>query len=459
MKHFIHLAVAGLIAVFAFVLHATIMSDTVGKSVTTYRLYVMKLLQPSVPDSTWLPLWPAVGDPCLTMTNLSVDPLRTCLKARVAIQTAILLQAGCASWQNRSQACTLIARIVQGLAYNVTTPTATYTAGKNLAVGANPLNKDHNPMDYVSRALANAPLLMHNAYRASVSENNYSVITGAVYILVPLFTFLNMLGQVLHYWDKDPSLLSWIQIRPSTVITSLAFIVVFSVYMGIYTEMQPITTVLLVPPFVYLLWFDMMLPSLEHRPFIHPSVFAVLFSSVTLLALLDCGVQNYRFIMIELLKAAGVGQLFMGLLWYFMGYWEKLDKDKALVSMYRTKGAHLSVVLTASVLAFTPLLAWMAPYDLSFDLPFLSLSPLLFVSLTAAGIFCMHFLGASWRDEGVACFFNMLLLSFVAIIVLVHFTDYASVTGADSSTSRWIQNTIQYSLGQDAVMGLGLPSA
>jgi len=456
MKHFIHLALTGLLAVFGFVMHSAIMSDAVGKSVTTYRLYVMKLLQPSVPDSVWQPLWPPVGDACLTMTNLSQEPTRACLNRRVAIQTAILTQAGCAAWQNRSQACTLIARIVQGLAYNVTGPGGTFQAGKNLALGANPLNKDHNPIDYVSRALASAPLLMHNAYRASVSENNYSVITGAVYILIPLFAFLNMLGQVLHYWDKDPSLLSWVQVRPSTLVTALTLVVVFSVYMAIYTEMQPITAVLLVPPFVFLLWFDTMLPALEHRPFIHPAVFAVLFSSVTLLALLDCGVQNYRFLMIELLKTAGVGQLFMGLLWYFMGYWEKLDKDKSLATLYRTKGAYLSVVLTATVLGFTPLLAWMAPYDLSFELPFLSIAPVIFVALTATGIFCTHFLGASWRDEGVACFFNVLLFVFVVVFVLIHFTDYATVAAADSSTSRWIQSTIQYSLGQDAVMGLGL---
>lgn len=459
MKHFIHLFGALIVAVLAISNHSSIVSDAVAKAVTTHRLYVMKLMQPSVLESAWQTLWPAATDPCLTMTNLSQEASGACLQRRVGIRNTILTQAGCASWQNRSQACTLISRVVQGLAFNVTNASPPYVAGRNLAVGANPLYRDHNPQEYISRTLANAPLLMHNAYRASVSENNYAILPSAVHLLLPIFAVLNMIGQVLHYAERDAMFMPSLPVRISTIIYALAFIVLFSVYMALYTEMQPITAVILVPPFVFFLWFDFMLPSLDHRPFVHPAVFGVVYPTVTLLALLSNGVQNYRFIMIELLKAAGVGQVYMGIIWYFMGLWEKVEKRKDTVALYRTKGAYLSVVLAMAVLALTPGLTWLSPYDFSFDSPFLAIAPLVFVVLAVTGLVGTKFMGSSWHDEGVSCFFNFIFVGFVIIFVMINYVDVTSISGADSSTSRWIQTSIQFQLGQDSLLGPGLPSS
>jgi hypothetical protein len=475
---FTHLTLSIILAVLAIILHSTITGDGIASAITSFRTYVLVNLYKDT-GTDWQKLWFTPGDPCQAMTNLTAEPSRACLATRLKLQTTILTASGCAAITSpeyaslpgtaRSQSCTLIARLVAGLAYNATNPTTpsmTYVAGKNLVDGANPLATSDRPWEYLNTALTvGARYLMHNPFQASVLANSYSVQASAIHLQVSLAILCNMIMLFLKPWEDKPDFLPSLPLRLSTCATFTFLLVTLLVYFLQYTGMRTLTVIVYVPALVQLVWYDMMLPPSTSRPFLHPAMFTVIYVSVTILALLYSGVANNTWLVIEALKAAGVAQMYMGLCWYYLGLWEKQAithvqaEDKTLdgvASLYRTKGALLSVVLSTVVMALVPFFTWLAPYNYNNGAPFMSTMPVILVVVSIASLWVMNASAGVRRVDGVLSVFCALIVVYGFALAMVSFTEFLSVNLGDSS--KWLLTSNQYALNSPTLQGQGLAS-
>ena len=143
----------------------------------------------------------------------------------------------------------------------------------------------------------------------------------------------------------------------------------------------------------------------------------------------------------------------MGLVWYFLGLWEKHDRPE-IKTLYRTKGAYLSVVLSSVVMGLIPFFAWLAPYNYNHNAPFMSTLPILFVLLAVVSLLAVNSAPALRRHEGVLSLFCGLVFVYAFVLAMVAFVEFMNVYLGDSS--KWLQTTSQYGLNAPTLEGPGL---
>jgi hypothetical protein len=433
--------------------------------------------------------WPAAGDPCLTTVNLSASP--QCNATRQAIVTQIATAAGCV--QYRSQACAYIWRALSGLAYYNST-SALYV-GKNLVP-----TPTFNPQQSLQDALNLAPLVFHNAYQATV-DGGTVVYATLLYSYVLVALGINI---VLHGIDAIyPS--GETHLRFKQVARAAANVVPFLVSCitawrntGMY---QPILVITLPAAFM-LIWYEWFLPD-ARRPFMQPFAYALAFTSATLLALVENGVLNQRLIIVELLKAVGAAQLYMGVAWYYIGRSEKerdaaegyspdmLNPDhrpgadtvrrgftaKPRLQTYETQEAGYAVVMSKLVIVLVPIFALLAPYDYQLNSSLLFFTPLFLALLTVSSVIDIQslflddiegldkpmwdtyhtaFAHKAWKAlSGTTLAFSALTLFFAAAVLMQMYWTFLYVFQA--LTGGWTLPSLQYDPAQSTLFGIGLP--
>ena len=482
-KIILHSGVALVMVILGITVMAYMVGDGITSAVTTVRLYTMLLdlpmgqnwvaldekngmatnSNPNTPTmgQLWNSFWP--NPSCAAMTNLTTDS--NCLATRQKLQTAILSITNCAS--NRSQACQLIGSFTTALAYastynvlvNGVNVSYAYTAGRRLT----PSTTD-DPLSYMQRAIRNVPLLLHNAYRTSMLDGfAYSV--PAMYLLIVLFVALNVWSELLVALGIEDFVLSC---APSLHVTTVSnFIPAFTillVYCCVYRAAANLIAIIFVPTMVILVWYFMMLPRLKMRPFIRPATFCVVYAVLTLLALGSNGVRRYDLVVVELLKAMGMGLTYMGLCWYYLGLWEKLQSNEAVAPLYSTREAHTSVLLSWFVMAAVPFFTWLAPYNYSYNSPITLSHPVTFTALSILSLLALNtqathqHASSPTRREDLVSFLSSLLLLYTLMVCARGSMDFINVYLADARTSTLPMgpNYIQYSFNQPT-LGAGLP--
>jgi len=433
-KLVVHCIVALCMVVLGIIVHTMISGDTTTNAVTTFRLFTMNLClpqswpsidtvagNPTSPNAIrfsdlWNVQWPAQASSCAALTNLSTD--LTCLAARQTVQASILTITNCAN-KRSSQACTLIQRIVSGLAFptvnivtvggvNVSYP---YTAGRRL--------DGQDAKEYMRRTIANVPLLLHNSYKSSI-QDGFSFSAPSLYLLIVIFMALNVGAELLVELRVD----DWTMpiLRPLTAINALPVLVVFPVYFAIYPGTLNLMLIIFFPTLLVVGWYYQMLPQLRLRPFVRPGTFCVVYGALTILAMGYNGVRRYEFVVVELLKAMGVGLTYMGLCWYFLGLWEKKQRNDLLAPLYSSREAHTSVLLCVFIMAAVPFFTWLAPYDYTFASPILLAHPVLFSVLSLFSLLALnssvthHGPANGTRHEDLVSFLCGLLLAFTLTV-------------------------------------------
>jgi hypothetical protein len=479
-KLIVHSGIALVMVILGAILMGLIASDTISAAVTTVRLYSLNNALPlgqgwvsldvtSTTQTTtaaptlamlWGAQWPGPDSTCAQMTNLTAEAGGACLATRRTMQASILAITNCAL--NRSQACQFINQLVSGLAYqtnnivtingvNISYP---YMAGRKLG-GTGTVG---SAVDLMQRAIRNAPLLLHNAYQSTLREN-FAFSAPSMYLLVVLFVALNVWSELLVALGVDDWKMG--MVRPLTLLNLLPVVGIFVAYFVVYQGATGLLLIIFLPTTLVIVWYFEMLPALQKRPFVRPSTFCVVYAVLTLLAMTYNGVRRYDFIVVELLKAMGLGLTYMGVCWYFLGLWEKMQSKETLAPLYSTREAHVSVLLCVFVMAAVPFFTWLAPYNYTFASPILLSHPVTFLLLSFGTLLALNTeathqdRASRTRHKDLVSFLCAVLLLFTLVVCGKGAVEFINVYLADTRTAVLPvgPNYIQYAFNQATQLG------
>lgn len=453
-------------------LHLIIQGDTSGKSLDTARLYTMVREKGDVHnalelinDDKWLP------EACQATTDLSTEAASDCRKARVNIRDLVLDHLKCTLYS--SQVCSYVRLVVSSLAKesDVWVDPDDHTQGKKL-IGSNlagkPVGSEEKYREILYKSIENAPHLFHGAYRA-VQSNSFVVIRSMLYNLIGWAILGNFAVHVLDsYTMIEKNLWSRFMVLLGCFFFTF-FISAFFVFWnsGAWGPLMLIA----VPAFFNLLYFEMFLDPTMVRPWIHPYMFSIVLSSLTVLALVENDVLNYAVIIVELLKAQAASQLFMSVTWYWVGLHEKLRAKNVMAKMYRTKEVQWALYTSLIVVFIFSGSLYFAPYDFSNHYQFIGASPIIFVFISLASTLYLQDLRLDdqYDDKTVSAdadlipashitssklYVSMLLLLFGSLVVL-------NLLGEHWRTYRAFMDSVpdkamQYDLSIPYLMGQGL---
>lgn len=142
----------------------------------------------------------------------------------------------------------------------------------------------------------------------------------------------------------------------------------------------------LLPPVLFILWYEFLLPPLRMDPFIHPYTFAVTLATMVLLSLVENAVLDYNILWTEVWKCHLVTCLYFGVCWFHLF----LDNDSSQSKHGYTRRSaqdtiYISIILGVLVVANTT----MAPYAIPRVINMLWWLPSIFVFLSFANVIWM----------------------------------------------------------------------
>lgn len=191
--------------------------------------------------------------------------------------------------------------------------------------------------------------------------------------------------------------------------------------------------------------------------------------SSTVLGLIENGILDYNVIVVHMLVAMAAGQMFMSMVWYNVGYSEKLHMNSKLDVVYTTKETNLALLGSIVMQMIIPLLQVLAPYNYTFKSVFLAVSPLIFAGLSVVSTLCIQSmpLDDAYGDDaerkrqkaskasrhagdtmdateinGGKLYSSLLLLLYGAVITLILLSDHISTFRAYMDTMP--ENSIQF---------------
>jgi hypothetical protein len=390
MHYIPHLIVTLALALTTMSLHIIIQGNASGKSLDTARLYTM-VREPGdtqnalelLNDEKWLT--PA----CQAMTDLSVDTpaVDDCRALRVSLRDLILEHLKCTLYS--SQVCSYIRLVVSSLARNTTQPPELIdpddpdlgykVMGMNLA--GKPTGWEEEYRQILYEAVEEAPKLFHSSYRA-MQSNSFIVMRSMLYNLIGFAILGNFIVHVLDSYTRiEKNLWSRFLVLLGGFFSTFF---VSSVYVFWNSGAWGPLMLIALPAFFNLLYFEMFLDPTMVRPWIHPYMFTVVYSCLSLLALVENDVLNYSIVIVELLKAQAASQLYMSVTWYWVGLHEKMRLGSVMEKMYRTKEVQWALYMSLVVVTLFPGTLYYAPYNFSNEFQFMAASPVLFTFLSLA---------------------------------------------------------------------------
>lgn len=176
--------------------------------------------------------------------------------------------------------------------------------------------------------------------------------------------------------------------------------------------------------------------------------------------------------------------MFMSMVWYNVGYSEKIRMNSRLYIVYTTKEANIALLGSILMQFFIPLHLLLAPYNFTFKSVFLALAPLIFAVMS---VVCTTYiqsmpLGDSYGEDaerkrnrataanlhkgdvmdateinGAKLFCSLLLLFYGAVITLIYLSDH--ITTYRAYLDAMPESSIQYDTATPTrmfLMGQGL---
>lgn len=125
----------------------------------------------------------------------------------------------------------------------------------------------------------------------------------------------------------------------------------------------------------------------------HPFTFAIVYTSVSILALTENNVLNASVVGVAVAQAIATSFIYLQVVWYWVGYTEKKDRmsiaSTALAThaaeLYTTKEMQYALFLALVWMAAFPVLQAAGPFDYDTDDLFVRGSPLVFLVIAVTG--------------------------------------------------------------------------
>jgi hypothetical protein len=333
-----------------------------------------------------------------------------------------------------SPACLCVSKAVSGLAYGTNDGSGLNLAGKR---------------DTIITSVYNCVDTFQNSVLAKQTEKTWFLRSGIHLMLSTVLCFQIVFNTVLNPWVEsiDTSngrgyyLCMWYTSRGWLLLGPL---IAYSINMAFLSQTVVYMSLITFVPLVLLVWFEGLLPSDIHKPWIHPYYFAIFLSCFSLLSLIENGVLNYQNIIVEFLKAQATSYLYLATVWIYSYNQEctvsssEGDVTKELLLTRPVNEAHLMTVLLA---AFIHINSQFAPYSTNGFSLFLWVSPCLFVLLAFGSLTWISSLKLSSyygksdgndktkpqdvteNDEAI----SFLLIVLVAAVALMFLSEHASV--------------------------------
>lgn len=381
MKEWGHIFVATALAVLSLSIFILTHTNDNVKPLDFARFYSLRWIKPDTGHTLSYirdpKLW--LSDRCQRMTNLSDDA--ECLAQRTGMRDNILRHMRCD--QYGSQVCSFLKVAVRSLAW--TSKTAKVDASNPLSpyrvYGLNMNSKSPSGQSFteiLQTVVQDAPRVFHGAYKAEQSDNTL-VLRSALFNLIAMAILGNLIVHIIDSYQIQPYARFW-----ARTITFILVVLTALVFIFVHPGNVMVLTVILVTSFVTLVYFELYLNETIVRPWIHPFVFSIIYQASSVLALTENGVLDYNVVVVQLLFAVCASQLFMAIVWYWVGHKEKLrlsGTKHILHRVYLTKEVQQALLGTLVVFLWIPLQHTLAPYDYTLNSLLLLSSPLIFVTL------------------------------------------------------------------------------
>lgn len=216
-------------------------------------------------------------------------------------------------------------------------------------------------------------------------------------------------------------------------------------------------------------------------------MFSTVYMSTTVLSLVENGILDYNLIVIHLLISMAVGQMFMSMVWYFVGLSEKLRLSGRYFDLYKvyvTKETQIALLGSILLVVVMPLHQIMAPYNFTAKSMFLALAPLVFAVLSVISIIYIQsmplddaygededrkrrgewkahkgdaIMGSSTEINGAKIYSSLLLLLYGAVITMIYLSEHVQTFRAYLDAMP--EDSIQYDTinpSRSFLMGRGL---
>lgn len=480
MKEWAHLVTALALAVLSLSIFIVTQSNEKVKPLDVSRFYTMKLQKGDTTRAlNYLnehDLW--TNEPCQALTNLSVD--QNCMQIRTTIQQKVLEHMKCS--QYGSQTCSYLRLAFKALAWNSTTERVNQSDPKSAfkVYGSNLKGKTPGGETYkaiMQNILKVAPHIFHGAFKAEESDKTL-ILRSALYNLIMMAILGNL---IMHIADSYHNLSNIMRFAIRSITFIMVFLIVI-VFCAVNSGNVMVLLLILFTALVTLVYFEMYLDPTIVRPWIHPFVFSTIYMSTCVLGLVENGILNYNVIVIHMLTSMCASQMFMSMVWWYVGYAEKLNlkgKNFKLFMVYTTKETQLALFGSIVMQIAIPLHQVLAPYNFTYSSMFLSIAPILF---TALGVFSVCIIQGMHLDDayenvavlatkgatktnplpdptainGSKLYTSMLLLVYGAIITSIFMWDHIETYRAyiDVVPTRSIQ--FDPTMSRKFIMGQGL---
>lgn len=403
-------------------------NETVPGRLDVVKSYTLTTKRGSPDDvKTWINSnW--MDDTCAAaITWTALLPLG-CKAKREDIQTNVKKLMECDKYG--SPACACVNKAVSGLA--VTATTGIVMTGKK---------------DSLITSIYNCADVYHNSVLAKQTERTWFLRSGIHLMLSTLLWFQIVFNTFLNPWieattnDTYRRLLWWGSRAWILAGPIIAFFVNFAFLSQTSTFMALITFV----PLVLFVWFEFLLPTDVHKPWVHPYYFAIFLSCFSILSLIENGILNYQNLIVEFLKAQATSYLYLATVWIYAYKQESRvsgvenDPTRELLHTKPVSEAHL---LTVCLAAFIYINNQLVPYANNGWSLFLWYCPSIFVLLTFGSITWIESLGlspfygkdrkskedtntqaVSENDEAT----SLLLIALVGTVAFIFLAEHASV--------------------------------
>lgn len=402
-----HIFAAVALTAMAFIIHVTIRNDSNTKALDLARFYTMTRERGDVSSAKALldgeDKW--LTSQCKLALNTTT--LAGCAQSRRDLRDGILSFMKCFAYS--SQVCNYLRNLTSALVQNRTYGATTYYVGKGLA-GTVPGQGALTYRQLLLNALDNAPLLFHNSFRAAQSDDFY-VARTALYTLVSCTILANLL---VHYFDQFT--MSWsARLLTRTVIFVAATLLPMIIFLASAGGSAFILFIgVWLPALVILLYFEAFLDATITRPWcapffsfilvsrendrlsarrVHPFTFAIVYTSVSILALTENDVLNASVVGVAVAQAIATSFIYLQVVWYWVGYTEKKDRVSIArtelaahaAELYTTKEMQYALFLALVWMVIFPVLQTTGPFDYNTGDLFVRGSPLVFLFIAVAG--------------------------------------------------------------------------
>jgi hypothetical protein len=371
MKQYLHLIAPLTLWIIGLILYLVTMNNAIPKQIDSVKTYQVQKKPHSFLDAwynvkdAFSTYWP--DDTCYSDTGMSATG--ACGVKRATLVTQVKAAMECNKYS--SQSCNCITEVMKGVVG--TTTNSTWLVGKNLA----------GKKDSTMFAIESCRWIMHNPHVTISSGKIWAQRTA---ILLLILTLVTGNGADWVLTDKFVATLQDSMSKAMIKILTIFFWGMLALGITVTAENNTyfLFLLILLPPVVLLALYEVYLPAydFDHRPFIHPYVFATVLGALSLLAHAEVGVADFDIIVFEILKCNVASYLYLQLVWKYMIASTHNNEADFAKSNYVETGTLRSVCLVVGIY----LVGLWAPYTTSCVDNFMWYTPFIWTVLATASV-------------------------------------------------------------------------